>query len=129
MSRPATRIFAVLELLQSHGRMSGSELASRLGVDARTVRRYIATLEAMGIPITAERGRDGAYALVAGFRLPPMMFSEDEALALSVGLLAVRELGLADAAAAIESAQAKLERVMPDKLRGRVRAIGETVAF
>lgn len=127
MSRPTTRVLAVLELLQSHGRMSGAELARRLEVDARTLRRYITALEEIGIPITAERGRYGAYMLVAGFKLPPMMFTDDEALALSVGLLAARSLGLAEATTAVASAQAKLERVMPVNLKSRVRAVDETV--
>ncbi|WP_257454202.1 helix-turn-helix transcriptional regulator [Archangium lipolyticum] len=129
MSRPTTRVLTVLELLQTHGRMSGAELARRMEVDRRTVRRYIAMLEELGIPITAERGRDGAYMLVAGFKLPPMMFTEDEALALSVGLLAARGLGLAEAAPAVASAQAKLERVMPASLKRRVRAVDETVTL
>src|SRR5260221_9772365 len=89
-SRPTTRVLAVLELLQTHGRMSGSALAQRIEVDARTLRRYIVMLEDMGIPITADRGRHGAYMLVAGFKLPPMMFNEEEALALSIGLVAAR---------------------------------------
>jgi predicted DNA-binding transcriptional regulator YafY len=127
MTKPAARVLAMLELLQAHGQVSGAELAARLEVDERTVRRYIATLEEMGIPVTAERGRAGGYALVAGFKLPPMMFSEDEALALSVGLLAARSLGLERAAPAIAGVQAKLERSMPAKLRQRVRAIDETV--
>lgn len=127
MYHPTTRVLAVLELLQTHGRMSGAEMASRLGVDGRTLRRYIATLEELGIPVTAERGRSGGYALIAGFKLPPMMFTEDETLALSIGLLAVRGLGLAEAAPAVASAQAKLERVMPAKLKQRLRAAGETV--
>jgi len=129
MSRPATRLLAVLELLQTHGRMSGGELARRLDVDRRTVRRYMVLLEELGVPITAERGRDGAYRLVAGFKLPPMMFTQDEALALAVGLLAARGLGLAQASVAVASAQAKLERVMPAPLRRRVRAVGETVSL
>src|ERR1700682_4283575 len=127
MPHPTTRVLAVLELLQTYPRVSGSELARRIGVDPRTVRRYISMLEELGIPITAERGRDGAYMLVAGFKLPPMMFTDDEALALSVGLLAARGLGLADAAPAVASAQAKLERVMPAGLKRRVRAVDETV--
>ncbi len=127
MARPTTRILAVLELLQAHGRLSGSEIARRLAVDRRTVRRYIAGLEELGIPITAERGRDGAYSLVAGFKLPPMLFSETEALALVVGLRAARSLGLAEAAPAVESAQAKLERVLPQSVRQRMRAVGESV--
>src|SRR4030095_1717144 len=109
--------------------MSGSELSHRLGVDPRTVRRYVVSLEELGIPITAERGRDGHYMLVSGFKLPPMMFTDDEALALSVGLLAARGLGLAHAAPAVASAQAKLERVMPAKLKQRVRAVNDTVTL
>jgi len=129
MDHPTTRVLAALELLQARGRVTGAELAGRLGVHPRTVRRYIALLEEMGIPITAERGRHGAYSLVAGFKLPPMMFTEDEALALSVGLLAARGLGLAEAAPAVASAQAKLERVMPPALERRVRAVDSTVSL
>ncbi len=129
MSRPVTRLLAVLELLQTHGRMSGSELSRRLEVDRRTIRRYVVELEDLGIPITAERGRDGAYMLVAGYKLPPMMFTDDEVLAVSVGLLAARGLGLAGAAPAVASAQAKLERVMPANLKKRVRAVDETVTL
>lgn len=127
MYHPTTRVLAVLELLQTHGRMSGADMSARLGVDARTLRRYIVTLEEMGIPITTERGRHGGYALMAGFKLPPMMFTDDEALALAVGLLAARSLGFAEAAPAVESAQAKLERIMPSNLKQRLRAVGATV--
>jgi predicted DNA-binding transcriptional regulator YafY len=129
MSRPTTRVLAVLELLQTHGRMSGAELARRLAIDRRTVRRYVAMLEELGIPMATERGRDGAYMLVPGFKLPPLMFTEDEALALSVGLLAARGLGLAEAAPAVATAQAKLERVMPANVKRRVRAVDETVTL
>src|SRR5258708_22815192 len=93
MARPTTRVLAVLELLQTHGTMSGAELAARLAVDRRTVRRYIAALEELGIPITAERGRAAGYMLVAGFKLPPMLFTDDQALALSLGYLAARGTG------------------------------------
>jgi len=127
--RPTTRVLALLELLQTHALLGGAELARRLEVDRRTVRRYVAALEELGIPITAERGRDGGYRLVAGFKLPPMMFTDGEALALSVGLLAARRLGLADGASAAESARAKLERVMPARLKRRVRAVEETVTL
>lgn len=127
MYHPTTRVLAVLELLQTHGHMSGADMSARLGVDARTLRRYIVTLEDMGIPITTERGRHGGYALLAGFKLPPMMFTEDEALALAVGLLAARGLGFSEAAPAAASAQAKLERIMPANLKRRVRAVDETV--
>lgn len=127
MAKPTTRVLAVLDLLQSHGRMSGPELARRVGVDVRTLRRYVVMLEDLGIPLTTERGRHGAYMLVAGFKLPPMMFTNDEAVALSVGMVAARGLGLAEAAPAVASVQAKLARVMPDGLRRHVSAIADTV--
>ncbi|MDP5148924.1 helix-turn-helix transcriptional regulator [Rheinheimera baltica] len=127
MSGPTIRVLSLLELLQSHGRLSGTELASRLGVDKRTVRRYIQVLEGLGIPVTTEQGCDGGYMLVAGFKLPPMMFTNDETLPLSLGLLAAKNLRLADTAAAISSIQAKLERVMPARLKSRARAIADTI--
>ncbi|AYF87814.1 YafY family transcriptional regulator [Pseudomonas sp. DY-1] len=129
MPNPTTRVLAVLELLQTHGQLSGSELARRLEVDSRTLRRYIATLEEIGIPLTAERGRHGGYRLVAGFKLPPMMFTNEETLALSLGLLAVQNLGLDQAAPAVASARAKLERVMPANLKPRLRALGEAATL
>ncbi|MEO8275687.1 MAG: YafY family protein [Thermoanaerobaculia bacterium] len=129
MSLPTTRILAVLELLQAHGQISGAEIAHRLGVDRRTVRRYITALEGLGIPVTAERGSAGGYGLVAGYKLPPMMFSDDEALALSLGLMAAGALGLSRTAPGLASAKAKLERVMPVELKRRVRAADETMAL
>jgi predicted DNA-binding transcriptional regulator YafY len=127
MYHPTTRVLAALALLQAHGRMSGSELAGRLEVNIRTLRRYIIMLQDLGIPIEAERGRNGAYILSAGFKLPPMMFTNEEALALTVGLISARRLNLADTDRAVESAFAKLERVMPLELKSRVRALTETI--
>ncbi|MBK9714544.1 MAG: YafY family transcriptional regulator [Kouleothrix sp.] len=129
MYHPTARVLTVLELLQAHQKLSGPELAARLEVDARTVRRYILLLQDMGIPIEAELGRDGGYRLRPGFKLPPLMFSEDEALALTVGLLAARRLGLASAAPAVEGALAKVERVMPATLRARIQAVQQTLIF
>lgn len=129
MYHPTTRVLAVLALLQAHGRMSGAELAQRLEVNIRTLRRYIIMLQDLGIPIEAERGRNGAYVLSAGFKLPPMMFTNEEALALTVGLISARRLNLANTDRAIESAFAKLERVMPLDLKSRVRALTETITL
>jgi predicted DNA-binding transcriptional regulator YafY len=126
MAGPTTRILAVLELLQANGQMGGAELAERLGVDRRTIRRYITALEDIGVPIVTEQGRYGGYRLVAGFKLPPMMFTDEETFAVSLGLVAASQLGLTNAAPAIASVQAKLERVMPAKLKRRVRGISET---
>lgn len=127
MSAPTIRVLTLLELLQSHGRMTGTELATRLEVDKRTIRRYIRTLEDLGIPVTTTQGRDGGYRLMAGFKLPPMMFNNEETLALSLGLLAAKALNLADSQPAIDSVQAKLERVMPHKLQSRARAVADTI--
>jgi predicted DNA-binding transcriptional regulator YafY len=129
MYHPTTRVLAVLALLQAHGRMSGPELAARLEVNIRTLRRYIIMLQDLGIPIEAERGRNGAYVLSAGFKLPPMMFTNEEALALTVGLISARRFNLADTDRAVESAFAKLERVMPLELKSRVRALTETITL
>ena len=125
--RPTTRLLSMLELLQARGRMAGPELARRLEVGERTVRRYVAMLQEMGVPVEAERGRHGAYSLRPGFKLPPMMFTDEEALALALGLLSARRLGLSGAAPAVEGALAKLERMMPDALRERVRTFEEAV--
>ncbi len=127
-SRPTTRLLSMLELLQARGMIGGPELARRLEVGERTVRRYAAMLREMGVPVEGERGRYGAYSLKPGYRLPPLMFTEEEALGLALGLLAARRLGLAGAAPAVEGALAKLERVMPEALQVRVRALQDTVS-
>ena len=129
MYNPTTRVLSVLELLQSHSMLTGTELASRLEVDVRTVRRYIGMLEELGVPVTADRGRIGGYRLVAGYKLPPLMLSDDEALALTLGLLAARRLGLAAHAPGVEGALAKIERVLPNHVRERVRSVEETLIW
>jgi predicted DNA-binding transcriptional regulator YafY len=129
MSRPTVRVLALLELLQARGSASGSELARALDVDRRTLRRYIATLEELGIPITATQGRFGGYQVVPGFKLPPLMFTDDEAVALAMGLLAARSLGLGRAMPAVASTKAKLARVMPERLRARLNAVDQSVAL
>jgi predicted DNA-binding transcriptional regulator YafY len=123
MYHPTTRVLTVLELLQAHERIGGPELARRLEVDVRTIRHYITLLQDLGIPIEAERGRYGAYRLRPGFKLPPLMFTEDEAIALTLGLLAARRLGLTAAAPATAGALAKVERVLPTRVRERVQAL------
>ncbi len=127
MSSPTTRVLTVLELLQSHARMTGTELAARVDVDVRTIRRYIDALQELGIPVLAERGRYGAYSLMPGFKLPPLMFSEDEALALTLGLLVARRVGMLQTVPALESALAKVERVLPVALRQRIQAVQQAL--
>jgi predicted DNA-binding transcriptional regulator YafY len=129
MSQPTTRVLALLELLQGRAVMGGAELARELGIDRRTLRRYIVTLENMGIPITTTQGRLGGYQVIPGFKLPPMIFSDDEALALAVGLMAARGLGLAQTLPAVAAARAKLERVFPVKLQRRLNAVDQSIAL
>lgn len=126
---PATRVLTILEMLQSRRRLSGPELAARLEVNTRTVRRYITMLQDLGFPIEAERGRHGFYHLRPGFKLPPLMFTDEEALALTLGLLAARRLGLTSEAPAVEGALAKIERVLPQISQERVRAVQDTLSL
>jgi predicted DNA-binding transcriptional regulator YafY len=129
MSHPTTRVLTLLELLQSRAQLSGAELAERLEVDRRTVRRYVRTLQELGLPVESTAGRYGGYRLRRGYKLPPLMFNEEEALALALGLLVSRRMGLAEAAPAVEGALAKLDRVLPDRLRGRIQAVQGALAF
>src|SRR5262245_4010702 len=129
MYHPTTRLLAVLELLQSHQSLSGAVLSQRLEIDRRSVRRYIAMLQDMGIPIETQRGPHGGYRLRPGFKLPPLMFTEDEALAITLGLLAARRLGLTADALGVEGALAKLDRALPVASRDRMQAVQESLAF
>ena len=122
MYSPTTRLLTLLELLQSRGEVSGPEIAEKLEVEVRSVRRYITMLRDMGIPVESELGRYGSYSLRPGFRLPPLMFTDPEIQAIILGLMAVRQLGLASTPG-VESAVAKIERVLPHELRERMRAI------
>lgn len=129
MYHPTTRVLTVLELLQTYGRISGPELARRLEVSPRSIRNYVLLLQDLGIPVDATYGRYGGYELRAGYKLPPLMFTDDEAVALVIGLLAVRRSGLQIAAPNVEGALAKVERVLPEAVRTRVRALQSAVVF
>lgn len=130
MEHPVTRILTLLELLQAYRRLSGTELARRLEVSPRTVRRYVADLHEIGIPVDAEPGRYGGYRLRPGYnKLPPLMLTSEEALAVVLGLLAGRRLGLLTPSTAVEGALAKLDRVLPDALRDQVQATQRTVGL
>lgn len=122
-SRPATRLLAMLELLETRGRVSGRELAARLEVDPRTVRRYAVKLEELGIPVEAERGPYGGYRLRPGFKLPPLMLTDAEATAVVLGLVVSRQTGISIEESAIDEALAKILRVLPTELRERVGAL------
>ncbi len=123
MSRPTSRVLALLEILQNGGTRSVADLAERLEVDGRTVRRYVAHLLELDVPVESVRGRYGGYRLAPGYRLPPLMLTDDEALAVLVGLAMSPRVGGAGSRLAAESASAKLRRVLPKRLATRMAAL------
>src|SRR5262252_2868741 len=129
MYDPIMRVFTVLEILQARDHVTGKELAERLEVDLRTVQRYIVRLKDLNIPIDSSRGVGGAYRLRPGFRLPPLLLTNEEAFALSLGLRALRQVGLSAFAPATEGALAKLGRVLPEALRESIRTVEDVVAI
>jgi predicted DNA-binding transcriptional regulator YafY len=130
VTRPTARVMALLELLQSGGVRTVAELAGRLGVDERTVRRYVDHLLDLDVPVESVRGRYGGYRLGPGYRLPPLMLTDDEALAVLLGLAAGRRAGLlAGTGTASETATAKIRRVLPERLARRLDALLESLAF
>jgi predicted DNA-binding transcriptional regulator YafY len=126
---PTARLLELLEMLQGRPLVSGGEIAARLGIDRRTVRRDVAALKELGIPVEGERGVGGGYRLRPGYRLPPLMLSDDEATVVVLGLLAAGRLGLDSATPSLEGALAKIHRVLPDELRRRVEALEGVLGF
>ncbi|MEV7734515.1 YafY family protein [Streptomyces sp. NPDC088921] len=130
MPRPTARVLTLLELLQSGGTRTVAELADRLGVEGRTVRRYVDHLIDLDVPVESVRGRYGGYRLAPGYRLPPLMLSDDEALAVLLGLVAGRRAGLTTTQhTANETASAKIRRVLPKHLARRLDTLLESLAF
>ena len=120
MSNVATRLLSLILLLQSRPSSKAAALAAELDVSERTVHRYMAMLEEMGIPIYSERGPYGGFSLVRGYRLPPLLFSAEEATVLYMGANLIKEVWgqtYRDAATAVT---AKLDNVLPDDLRQEV---------
>ena len=126
-TRPASRILSMLELLQDRPGITGPQLAERLGVSSRTVRRYVGALQEMGIPVEPMPGRYGGYRLISGFRLPPLMFSPDEAIGLVLAIIAARPHGITGADHPAERAISKIERVLSPDLARKVNEIREAV--
>ncbi|MEU4210187.1 YafY family protein [Streptomyces sp. NPDC026206] len=123
MTDTPARLLNLLSLLQTPREWPGSELAERLGVSPRTIRRDIERLRDLGYPVQATMGADGGYRLAAGAALPPLVLDDEEAVAIAVGLRA----GAGHAVEGIEEASvralAKLEQVLPARLRHRVAAL------
>ncbi len=127
MYHPTTRLLTILELLQTHPYLSGEELAGRLEVEKRSVRRYILMLQELGIPVEGTRGPGGGYRLRPGYRLPPLLFTEEEATVLALGLLGTPWLEIELSSVAVEGALAKLSRVLPASGRERLHAISSSM--
>jgi len=130
VTRPTARVLALLEILQAGGTRTVADLAGRLEVDERTVRRYAGHLIDLGIPVRSVRGRYGGYRLAPGYKMPPLMLTDEEALAVLLGLVAGRRAGLVTSSAAdLESAAAKVRRVLPAALGRRLDALLATATF
>lgn len=127
MLETSARLLELLSLLQLKRDWTSSELAERLGVSTRTVRTDIGKLRSLGYPVDARPGVAGGYRLAAGTAMPPLLLDDDEAVAVAVGLgaLATRGLGIEETAL---TALAKMEQVLPSRLRRRVEAVREATS-
>ncbi|TVR70083.1 MAG: YafY family transcriptional regulator [Sphaerobacteraceae bacterium] len=129
MYHPTTRVLTVLELLQTYGQIRSDELARRLETTPRSVRRYITMLQELGIPVVSKRGRYGGYRLRPGYKLPPLMFTNQEAIAVTLGLLHAHRLGIQSDETAISGALAKIGRVLPETVQQQVGAIMQSTVL
>jgi predicted DNA-binding transcriptional regulator YafY len=120
MSNVATRLLSIVLMLQSKPHIKAAEFASELGVSERTVHRYMVMLDEMGIPIYSERGPYGGFSLVRGYKLPPMLFTAEEATVLYLGANLIKEVWGKAYRDAATAATAKLDNVLPDDLRRQV---------
>jgi predicted DNA-binding transcriptional regulator YafY len=125
MSDPTSRALRLLSLLQTHRFWSGPDLAGRLGVSERTLRRDVDRLRELGYRVIAQPGSAGGYQLESGGALPPLLLDDDEAVAIAVGLRTAAVQGVGDGEQTSLSALAKLEQVLPRHLRRRVAALQE----
>jgi predicted DNA-binding transcriptional regulator YafY len=124
VTETAGRLLRLLPLLTARPSWRGDELADRLGVTTRTVRRDIDRLRELGYPVRAIPGRLGGYALGPGARLPPLLLDEDSAVAVALGLrAAAADPGLRGSQEAAARAAAAIDQVMPPRLRRRVEAV------
>lgn len=127
MLETSARLLRVLSLLQARGFWSGRELAERLEVTERTVRRDVDRLRGLGYPVDATSGVAGGYRLGAGATLPPLLLDDDEALAVALGLRSAAGGTVSGMEAAAVRALVKLEQVLPPRLHRRVKALQSAV--
>jgi predicted DNA-binding transcriptional regulator YafY len=123
MANTSSRTLRLLSLLQTHRYWPGAELADRLGVSARTLRRDVDRLRELGYPVEAHRGVDGGYQLAAGAVLPPLVVDDEEAVALAIGLRVAAQGAIAGIEDSSVRALTKVVQVMPPRLRRRVEAL------
>ena len=123
MLETSARLLRLLSLLQARPEWSGPELAQRLGVTTRTVRNDVERLRGLGYPVHARPGVGGGYRLGAGAALPPLLLDDDEAVAVAVGLRTAANGSVTGIQETSVRALAKLEQVLPSRLRHRVRAV------
>lgn len=127
MLEPSARLLRLLSLLQGRRFWTGAELAERLEVTQRTVRRDVDRLRTLGYPVSSSVGVAGGYQLDAGASLPPLLLDDDEALAIAISLRTVATSTVSGAEAAAVRALAKLERILPSRLRRRFRSMRSAV--
>ena len=128
MTTTTSRVLQLLELLQSADTRTVAELAERLAVNERTVRRYVQHLLDLEIPVESVRGRYGGYRIRAGYRMPPVILSDDEAVALLLGL--VHAQASSDAPdVAIQTAMSKIRRSLPAESARRLDSLLETAVL
>jgi predicted DNA-binding transcriptional regulator YafY len=123
VANTSSRTLRLLSLLQTHRYWPGTELADRLGVSARTLRRDVDRLRELGYPVDARRGVEGGYQLAAGAALPPLVLDDEEAVALTIGLRAAAQGAVAGIEESSVRALAKVARIMPPHLRRRIDAL------
>jgi predicted DNA-binding transcriptional regulator YafY len=121
------RILGILLALQSQRRISARQLAERFGVSTRTVYRDLRTMSLLGIPIYAERGRNGGIRLLEGYFLPPLMFTRSEAIALLLGTIILRTLRAVPFEADVDTATQKLLAAVPEHLRVTLARLGQLI--
>lgn len=125
MSGTPSRMLSLLSLLQTRRDWPGRVLAERLGISDRTLRRDVERLRELGYRVSAAKGPDGGYRLDAGAELPPLLFDDDQAVALALALRTAAASGAADAEAALR-ALATVRQVLPSRLRPRIDAVSFT---
>lgn len=123
MLETSARLLSLLSLMQSRPSWSGPELAERLGVTTRTVRHDVDRLRTLGYPVDATRGAHGNYRLGAGATLPPLLLDDEEAVAVALGLRAASASPIERVAESSAQALAKLEQVLPSRLRRQVNTL------